>query len=61
MNIEDNCVQSGRRGNVEMEVAIIFLSRRHRCLKEWRCVSERNVRTRRTIEGLWGIARVHKR
>ena len=40
MNIEDNYVQSGMRGNVEMEVAIIFE------------VSGSNVRTRLTVEGL---------
>ena len=51
---EGMCVFSGvQEGRAKAGVAVLLSKRMSACLREWKCVSERIVRVRLRIEGVW--------
>ena len=51
---EGMCVFSGvQEGQAKAGVAVLLSKRMSACLREWKCVSERIVRVRLRIEGVW--------
>ena len=51
---EEICVFSGvQEGRAKAGVAAFLSKKMSGCLKEWKCISERIVRVRLRIEGVW--------